>query len=268
MSIKPLGGKSYGSIPHLPLSRLGPGDHRCTDGEARACLVRDHADRRVLVTEKLDGACVSIAKINGLIVPLVRAGYRAETARYGHLRMFGVWVMRQSSRFDAGLADGQRICGEWLLQAHGTRYDSHGREPFVAFDLIRQPKPVQRGTVTMLDRAPYDEFRRAADKMGLQRAHVISDGPPCSIETALDILTRDGRNGFHGALDPVEGCVWRVEGQQGVDFMAKWVSAGKQDGAFLPEISGRPPIWNWDPTHERLNHAETSQGRAVANAAG
>lgn len=31
--VKPLGGKSYGSIPHLPGSRLGPGDHHDNGGK-------------------------------------------------------------------------------------------------------------------------------------------------------------------------------------------------------------------------------------------
>lgn len=33
--IKPLGQKAYGSIPHLPGSRLGPGDHHCHEGQAK-----------------------------------------------------------------------------------------------------------------------------------------------------------------------------------------------------------------------------------------
>ena len=31
---KPLGQKAYGSIPHLPYSRLGTGDHHITEGQA------------------------------------------------------------------------------------------------------------------------------------------------------------------------------------------------------------------------------------------
>ena len=63
--------------------------------------------------------------------------------------------------------------------------------------------------------------------------------------------------GFHGALDPVEGAVWRVErnelihhGRNGerewvVDFLVKYVRPEKLDGIYLPEISGREPVWNW-----------------------
>lgn len=47
--------KAYGSIPHLPGSRLGPGDHHVTEGQARICTERGR-DRHdfITVTEKLD----------------------------------------------------------------------------------------------------------------------------------------------------------------------------------------------------------------------
>ena len=47
----------------------------------------------------------------------------------------------------AVLNDGERLVGEWLMQAHSTRYDLSGLEPFVAFDLMIEDK-----------RIPYDEF--------------------------------------------------------------------------------------------------------------
>ncbi len=64
--------------------------------------------------------------------------------------------------------------------------------------------------------------------------------------------------GFHGALDPVEGAVWRVErnelirpgGQEcrwHVDFLVKYVRPDKIDGSYLSEISGLPPVYNWMP---------------------
>jgi hypothetical protein len=50
---KPLGQKAYGSIPHLPGSRLGPGEHCVHEGQARIyCLKpRDRHDR-VFVPEQ------------------------------------------------------------------------------------------------------------------------------------------------------------------------------------------------------------------------
>lgn len=49
----------------------------------------------------------------------------------------------------------------------------------------------------------------------------------------------------HGALDPVEGAVWRVERRGGGDFLAKYVRPDKTDGCYLPEVSGRAAVWIW-----------------------
>jgi hypothetical protein len=51
----------------------------------------------------------------------------------------------------------------------------------------------------------------------------------------------------HGAIDPVEGAVWRVERKGSYDFMAKYVRPDKIDGCYLPDISGKEAIWNWRP---------------------
>jgi len=58
-------------------------------------------------------------------------------------------------------------------------------------------------------------------------------------------MERLGTYGFHGALDPVEGAVWRVERKGVIDFLVKYVRPDKIDGDFLPEISGKEPVWNW-----------------------
>lgn len=75
---KPLGGKSYGSIPHLLGSRLGPKDHHIHEGQHKICTerLRDNKDV-IIVQEKLDGSCTAVAKINGEIVALGRSGYTA-----------------------------------------------------------------------------------------------------------------------------------------------------------------------------------------------
>jgi len=80
---KPLGRKSYGSIGHLPGSRMdvnhakyGTGktvgkDFGVHPGMARIVTekTRDKHDR-IIVQEKLDGSNVSIARVNGEIVSL------------------------------------------------------------------------------------------------------------------------------------------------------------------------------------------------------
>lgn len=82
-SRKPLGRKSYGSIGHLPNSRLGPSDSCVTDGQAKICTskARDKHDT-IIVQEKLDGSNVGVVLLNGEIIPLSRAGYHARTSPF------------------------------------------------------------------------------------------------------------------------------------------------------------------------------------------
>jgi len=242
-TVKPLGGKNYGSIPHLPGSRMGPGDHHCHTGQEVICTtrVRDKHDF-IIVQEKLDGSNVGIAKINGKILSLNRAGYEATTSPYEQHHRFAAWVREHYQRFDALLRDGERVVGEWILQAHGTRYRLK-HEPFVAFDLMR-------GT----DRLPYEEFVMRAVGADLIIPKLIHAArTPLAVDAALFLL---GEFGHHGAIDPVEGAVWRVERdeliapQRGserrrvVDFLAKYVRPDKQDGKFLESVTGQPSVWN------------------------
>lgn len=233
---KPLGGKCYGSIGHLPGSRRGPGDHGLNEGQARICTtrVRDRRDR-VIVTEKLDGSNVGVAMINGVMIPLIRAGYPAISSKYEQHRLFASWVFEQEARFRAVLQEGERLCGEWLALAHGTRY-ALPHEPFVVFDLMRGP-----------ERATFDDLRRRIEPQGFILPRLLSDGPAFPIEAARAMI--DEGSG-HGAIDPVEGAVWRVELRgkaNSVDFLAKWVRPGKEDGCYLTEVSGRDAVWNWRP---------------------
>jgi len=230
-SIKPLGRKAYGHIPHLPGSRMGPADHSCHEGQYRICCLkaRDRHDE-IVVQEKLDGSCVAVAMLDSEIVALGRAGYLASSSRFLQHRLFADWVEENRDRFRECLQPGERLVGEWLAQAHGTRYRLP-HEPFVAFDLM-----------VGHDRLTYDEFqKRVGDRFTTPR--VIHQGGPLSIEAAVSRLEPSG----HGALDPVERAVWRVERRGKVDFLAKYVKPDKVDGLYLPEITGKEPIWNWLP---------------------
>ncbi|HYF69139.1 MAG TPA: hypothetical protein VD884_13440, partial [Ohtaekwangia sp.] len=59
--MKPLGGKSYGSIPHFYGSRLGPADHHCSPGQ-QVIATEKKRDRHdyIIVQEKLDGGNVGV----------------------------------------------------------------------------------------------------------------------------------------------------------------------------------------------------------------
>lgn len=231
---KPLPHKAYGSIGHLPNSRMGPADHHVPEGQAKIATERTRSRHdRVIVTEKLDGSCTAIARINGALVALGRAGWLAQSSPYEQHQLFAAWVRANEGRFEF-MGEGERYVGEWLAQAHGTRYQLEGRQPWVMFDVMVQTK-----------RKPWDVVRERARFAGLSTPHVIMDGPPTSVEQALDIL---GPTGAYGALDPVEGAVWRIERRGEFDFMAKYVRPDKVDGAYLPEVSGQSAIWNWRPS--------------------
>lgn len=228
MPIKPLGHKSYGSIPHLPGSRLGPGDHHCHSGQAKIATqkARDKHDF-IIIQEKLDGSNVGVAKLNGQILPLTRAGYLATTSPYVQHHYFAAWVEQNRRRFHDTLNEGERICGEWLAQAHGTKYRLR-HEPFVAFDLMAGKDRLSYGQ--MLDRV-YPNFVTPV---------IIGYGP-----MAVDDVVLLMGSGGHGAIDKVEGAVWRVERKGKVDFLTKFVHHDKEDGKYLPEKNGTgAEIWN------------------------
>jgi len=227
---KPIGRKNYGSIGHLPNSRIGIGDHHVPEGQADICCikVRDRRDR-VIVTEKLDGSNCGVALHSGEILALGRAGYMAQSSKFEQHQLFAYWVRANAERFRGLLQEGERAVGEWMAQAHGTRYNLSG-EPFIIFDLMKGP-----------DRTPWDAVVDRCHRAGFVTPHVLSDGPP------FPVGNLDTQVSFHGAIDQVEGAVWRVERKGQFDFMAKWVRPDKEDGKYLPEVSLRPPIWNWRP---------------------
>lgn len=238
---KPLGGKSYGSIPHLPGSRMGSSDRNCLEGEGRiACDKKRDEHDRIIVQEKLDGSNVGVALKDSSLYAMGRSGYIASTSKYVQHQLFAVWVRQNYDRFRAVLSEGERVCGEWLIQAHGTKYRFE-HEPFVAFDIM-----------TGIKRVPFDAFNEKISKGEFITPHVVSDGDPISIEKAMAKL---GTYGKHGALEPVEGAVWRIERDKlvdkkmsfkrasVVDFLVKYVRPDKVDGCYL----GGKEIYNEYP---------------------
>lgn len=229
-NIKPLGRKNYGSIGHLPCSRMGPADHKIPEGQALIATEkpRDKHDF-IVVQEKLDGSNVGVAMIDNKIFALSRAGYEAKTSPYEMHHHFHEWVIENENRFRHVLEDGQRICGEWLTTAHGTKYNLP-HEPFVAFDIIDSENK----------RFTYNQFKIVNDFVFVV-PYVVSVGRPTSVDEALSIL---GDKGKHGALEQIEGAVWRVERKGVVDFLCKYVRPNKVDGKYL---NGEKPILNkWE----------------------
>ena len=229
--MKPLGKKAYGSIPHLPGSRLGVGDYHISEGQAKIATEkkRDRHDL-IIVQEKLDGSNVCVAKIKDEIIALTRAGYLATSSPFQQHRFFAFWVKENESRFNHLLKEGERICGEWLALAHGTRYKlSH--EAFVAFDIMQG-----------VQRVNYKTFKNRIKELDFVEPKLVSLGEPFSVEAMLKEIKISG----HGAIDEVEGAVWRVERRGEVDFLTKFVRHDKQDGKYFNEITGKGDIWNID----------------------
>ncbi|NTX02256.1 RNA ligase family protein [Myxococcus sp. CA040A] len=234
---RPLGRKAYGSIPHLPGSRTGPADKHLSLELARICTerLRDARDS-VIVLEKLDGSCVAAARLGDEVIALGREGRLAAHSPNEARQLWSSWVSTHAERFKAVLQPGEWLVGEWLALAHGTRY-ALAHEPFVAFDLMRQGA-----------RLPWVELTSRVRAGGFTMPGVIHEGGPLNIDTAMALLPPGG---FHHALDPVEGAVWRLERQDGagvrVELLTKYVRRDKVDGSLLPENTGRPAIWNWRP---------------------
>jgi hypothetical protein len=229
---KPLGRKNYGSIGHLPNSRMGPADHAVHAGQGRICCekVRDRHDT-IIVTEKLDGSNVGIARVGDAIHALGRAGYPARSSPHEQHRLFADWVDLLEGTFREMLQPGERLVGEWMAQAHGTLY-SLPLGPFAAFDLMRDA-----------ERAPFDELSTRCARFDIAMPKLLHVGGALSVEAAMALHG----DGAHGCQGDVEGAVWRVERKGQFDFMAKWVRPDKADGKFLPELSGRETVWNWQP---------------------
>jgi hypothetical protein len=227
---KPLGHKAYGHIPHFSGSRMTPSDKHCEPGQQKIMTekARDRHDL-IIVQEKLDGSNVAVAMIGGRIAPLTRSGYMAETSPYKQHHYFAKWVYNRQDRFTF-LNEGERVVGEWLLQAHGTRYVLP-HEPFVPFDIMIKH-----------ERLNYHDFLLRVLPYHFTVPRLIHIGQSFKLEQAKKAIQESG----HGSIDPVEGFVYRCERNRCVDFLCKWVRPDKIDGKYLPEISGEQPYWNYD----------------------
>lgn len=228
-AVKPLGRKAYGSIPHINGSLR-------TDKDSMAHIsvqnmltkkVKNVGDR-VIVREKVDGSCVGVAKLDNQLVPLIRAGYTANTSPFKMHQMFHIWVYENYERFDKLLQDGERVCGEWLLQAHGIKYRLP-HEPFVVFDLFRDNKRIVNS-----------EFEQRCGEAGMVMSTKVASAP-ITPEEALKILGKGG----HGSVDAPEGVVYRYETANNVvTYLAKYVRPDFVPGKYLPELNGGEPVWN------------------------
>ncbi len=230
---KPLGRKSYGHILHFKGSRVTPTDKHCSLRQQKIMTIEAIDDKDlIIVQEKLDGTNCSVVKLNDKILALGRAGYLAETSPYIQHLYFAKWVEKNEKRFYELLKEGERVVGEWLMQAHGTRYNLK-HEAFVPFDImVKNNKMV------------YNKFIKRVLPFGFTVPRLIHTGKPYAIDKAILSIEKSG----HGAIDEVEGVIYRCEREEKVGFLCKWVRPDRIDGKFLPEISGGKLVWNVLPS--------------------
>jgi ATP-dependent RNA circularization protein (DNA/RNA ligase family) len=235
---KPIGKKAYGSIPHLPASRLGPSDKQANPGQVKIATERPRRGDYIWVTEKLDGCNASVFKKNGELFALQKRGHLASISPFLQLKLWSRWVSENKDRFDALLRDGEWVVGEWCIQAHGTLYEFFG-EPFFAFDLFSSGKRIPLEVLTK---------RISELKNPFEMPSVFFKGKyPVSVIDLLDYLEVNYR-GHHGAMEPIEGAVWRIEHEGKVEFLLKYVTPDKVDGCYLPQNRGVDEshiLWNW-----------------------
>ena len=225
---RPLGRKAYFKIAHLPGCRTGSSARTAPRELAERCLVAARPEEEVFVQEKLDGSCVAVARLDGAVLALGREGTLAAHSQNPGRQMFAAWVEQRADTFLELLRDGEWLVGEWLALAHSTRYELR-HDPFVVFDAFHEGR-----------QWTFDELEGRLQG-ALPRPSLLHRGGALSIAAMLERLGGGG----HGAVEPPEGAVWRVERAGRVTGMAKYVRGDKVDGALLPENSGREAVWNF-----------------------
>ena len=92
------------------------------------------------------------------------------------------------------------------------------------------------------ERMNYHSFLLRVLPMGFTVPRLIHIGDSYPLEKAMQAIKTSG----HGAIDEVEGAVWRVERNEKVDYLVKFVRPEKKDGIYLPENNNGITIWNTD----------------------
>lgn len=212
--------KNYGSIPHLSTSKMSQQADKKIDKNSELILTKKARDYKdlIIVTEKVDGSNVGIIKKDGELIAITRKGYKAIESPFDHHHYFHEWVNYKMHKF-MFLPEGWRICGEWCVKAHGTIYNIKDESPFVAFDIIDHEN----------NRMTFMNFYGLCFKFLVPMVPLIHIGQPITIKNAVKLLGP----GKYGNPEKPEGLVYRVERENKVSFLAKWVRSDKIDGLYM-----------------------------------
>ena len=123
--------RKYPRTPHLEGSRLQPGDH-----DLGQVPFRDLHGRRLVVSEKLDGANSGLSFDDGAELHLQSRGHHLTGGpREKHFNLFKQWANTHAHALFEALGPGRILYGEWMYAKHTIYYD---RLPhyFVAYDIL------------------------------------------------------------------------------------------------------------------------------------
>lgn len=225
--------KTYNKIGHLSKSRLGKGDH-FIDKKAEETFLKQVLDNQtlVIVQEKMDGSNVCVVKHNGDLIALGRSGYKCSDSNLEQHRYFDKFVKRYKERFSSILPnEGDRIVGEWCLQAHGTKYPfTKEEELFYPFDIFLQKT----------HRLSFIDFFMLVSSVDFRSPKVLHLGGSCSINRGMKLLKKEISLKAH-EYDP-EGLIYRIEKAGAFQNIAKYVCHHKEDGKYFKDGT----IWNID----------------------
>lgn len=219
--MKPLNKKNYGSIPHLSNSKLGEKEYHITDGQEKILTIKKRDKYDVIFAyEKYDGSNVGICKVNNKIFALTRSGYQAKTSPYIQHHIFDDWVCENNNTFKELLKNGERIVGEWMVQAHGMIYDIKN-DPILFFDLFNSDN----------ERVSQDELNEKTEKYNFNMPRLLHKGDSVNVNILVSVLNLK-TNDICSKENP-EGIVYRCERKHKVDFLAKWVRLDYPTGRYL-----------------------------------
>lgn len=233
-----IGESPYQSIPYLPCSRLGKGEHYSSSAKYFTEELR-HPAERIYITEKVDGSSVAAVRAEGnQFIAVNKFGHPVSTSHWACYNGFDQWVTDHRLVLLEILPNvGDRLCGEWLYQVHGIKYD---RLPdlFLAFDIkYRSDKTCQYISTKRFSEI-IDQFAFVC------RVPIIYFGPPIDPKW-LSILTRQSHFRLKGGR--MEGCVLRRERDGYRIDIAKYTRPDHKAGIFLPETENAvvdEPVWN------------------------
>jgi len=198
-------GKNYRSIRHIFGSK-NPDSDKYLDPIKQAFLTKKHRGNDLIINlEKYDGTNTGVVKVDDIIYPITRQGYKATSSPFRMHHDFADWVKFEDGIFDF-LKNGERLVFEWL-GSHGLSYSG--------------------GNIVLLDmfdsnnkRVPFFDLINLHCKVPLAR--VLHMGRQISIDDSMALLM-DSHTHDIKCNDTPEGMVYRREVEGKFDYMGKFV---------------------------------------------